>query len=164
MKMTSIRIREVEEKDNEVLAQIIRSAFEEFDAPKTGTVYSDPTTDELYELFSSQKQSILLVAEDENEVIGCCGIYPTEGLPKGYAELLKFYLKKSARNRGIGKQLFEASMAKSFQLGYKHLYIESQPSFAKAVNLYKSYGFNFLNHSLGKSGHDNCDIWMIKEL
>ena len=41
-------IRSLEEKDNLKLAGIIREVFIEHDAPREGTVYSDPTTDNLY--------------------------------------------------------------------------------------------------------------------
>ena len=67
-------IRPIEEKDNLPLAKMIRRVFDEHDAPQKGTVYSDPTTDDLYALFRIPK-SILWVAEIDNEVIGCCGVY-----------------------------------------------------------------------------------------
>jgi len=157
-------IREIKSTDNLALAKIIRSTFEEFDAPKTGTVYSDPTTDSLYELFQSKDGSICFIAEENNQVLGCCGIFATDGLPKGYAELVKFYLSPIARGKGIGKALFEKCIDKAKKLRYDFLYIESQPSFSKAVEMYKKYQFNFIDHSLGNSGHDNCDLWMVKKL
>ncbi len=162
--MTGVKIREVKQGDNLALAKIIRSAFIEFGAPLTGTVYEDPTTDALFELFQSKKDSVLFVAEAEGKVLGCCGIFPTNGLEKGYAELVKFYLAKEARNLGIGKALFEKSIQAARDLGYQFLYIESQPSFSKAVKMYEQYDFKYLGHSLGNSGHDNCDVWMLKSL
>ena len=38
----TITIRPIEEKDNKEIAALIRKVFEEFDAPKTESVYSDP--------------------------------------------------------------------------------------------------------------------------
>ncbi len=38
-------IRKILPEDNSSLAKMIREVFEEFDAPREGTVYSDPTTD-----------------------------------------------------------------------------------------------------------------------
>ncbi len=158
------KIRRIEPSDNPYLATIIRNAFIEFDAPKTGTVYSDPTTDKLYELFSAKKNSCCFAALENETIVGCCGIYPTEGLDDNYAELVKFYLAKEARDKGIGKALFEKSIEESKKLGYSHLYIESQAKFANAVKLYERYGFKSLDHSLGNSGHENCGIWMLKVL
>lgn len=85
---------------------MIRKVFEEFDASRLGTVYSDPTTDDFYNLFR-EPGSVLWVAEEKGEAVGCCGIYPTEGLDQGCAELLKFYLAASARGTGIGKTLLQ---------------------------------------------------------
>lgn len=157
-------IREVKKTDNKTLAKIIRAAFIEFNAPLTGTVYEDPTTDHLFELFNTKKQALLYVAEDDGKIVGCCGIFPTDGLEEGYAELVKFYLDKEARGKGIGKALFEKSIAAAREMGYRYLYIESQPSFGKAVKMYEHNNFYYLNHPLGNSGHDNCDVWMLKEL
>lgn len=158
-----ISIRPITPSDNPVLANIIRTAFIEFGAPKTGTVYEDPTTDSLYQLFQ-EKKSFCLVAEQNEKIVGCCGIFPTEGLPKKYAELVKFYLAAEARGKGIGKTLLEESLERAKKIGYSFVYIESQPSFSKAVKMYEQYGFTFLEQALGNSGHDNCDIWMLKKL
>ncbi len=89
----SMIIREVEQSDNKYLATLIKNVFEEYNASKEGTVYSDPATDYLFELFQKQK-SVLWVAEVEGKIVGCCGVYPTEGLPEQCAELAKFYLSK----------------------------------------------------------------------
>ena len=157
-------VRKVQRSDNSSLAEIIRDAFVEFDAPRTGTVYSEPTTDKLYQLFHNQKDAVLFVAENKTEVLGCCGIYPTKGLESDTAELVKFYLSKASRGKGIGKQLFEQSIEAAKQMGYKKLYIESQPKFNTALGLYEKYNFNYLDQPLGDSGHGNCDIWMLKNL
>ena len=50
-----MKIRQVKESDNPHLSKMIKKVFEEHDAPKNGTVYSDPTTDCLYETFQIEK-------------------------------------------------------------------------------------------------------------
>jgi putative acetyltransferase len=158
-----MKIRPVTPEDNPILARIIRRIFEEHDAPRQGTVYSDPTTDDLYGLFRAPG-SVLWVAGHEGEVAGCCGIYPTEGLPEGYAELVKFYLAPSARGLGIGKELMEKCIESAKELGYTHLYLESLPEYDKAVSIYEKQGFISLDKPLGNSGHSGCNIWMYKKL
>ncbi|MGC4022195.1 MAG: GNAT family N-acetyltransferase [Cyclobacteriaceae bacterium] len=158
-----LKIRKIEAGDNLALANMIKSVFEEHDAPRQGTVYSDPTTNNLFELFQKPK-SIHWVADLDGEILGCCGIYPTEGLPNGCAELVKFYLPKKARGKGIGKELMEMSIKSAKEFGYKQLYIESLPQFAKAVGIYEKLGFAKLNNPLGNSGHGSCNIWMLKDL
>jgi putative acetyltransferase len=158
-----MQIRKIRPSDNAALAKIIRTAFEEHGAPRTGTVYSDPTTDNLFGLFQKER-SVLWVAEENGKLLGCCGVYPTPGLPEQCAELVKFYLSSEARGKGIGKTLMEQSTASAKELGYQELYLESLPEFANAVRMYEKQGFVTLDHPLGESGHTSCNIWMLKRL
>ncbi|RNI26333.1 GNAT family N-acetyltransferase [Rufibacter latericius] len=158
----SISIRAIEEKDNLALAELIRKVFREFKIDKPGTVYTDPTTDALYQLFQTP-ESAYLVAEENGEILGGCGVYPTPGLPEGCAELVKFYLAAETRGKGIGYQLLEMNLKLAQELGYKQLYLESFPELGKAVSMYEKAGFKPLPHALGNSGHFACTIWMLKE-
>ena len=155
-----VSIRQVNKQDELLLASIIRNTFEEFKAPRVGTVYSDPTTDHLFELFN-QPDAVLWVAVVNNQVVGCCGIYPTKGLPEKVAELVKFYITASARGSGIGKMLMNKCIATAKEFGYEKLYLESMPQFSNAVNFYKRLGFSELAGPMGNSGHTSCSIWMI---
>lgn len=155
--------RLIEPTDNIEIARVIRGALEEFGVNQPGTVYTDPSTDHLYELFQ-QKKSIYWIAEDNAQIIGGCGIFPTEGLPEGYGELVKLYLHKSARGRGIGKELMLKSIQSAKEMGYNHLYLESLPELNQAVELYKNVGFQLLPNRMGDSGHFACDLWMVLEI
>ena len=114
--------RTLRKEDNEALAGMIRQVFEEHDAPQKGTVYSDPTTDDLFALFRTPG-SVLWVAELEGVPVGCCGIYPTEGLEKHCAELVKFYLAKQARGRGIGREMMGKCIQSAREMDYRKLYL-----------------------------------------
>lgn len=155
--------RKVSKEDNEALAGMIRQVFEEHEAPTSGTVYSDPTTDDLYTLFRTGG-SVLWVAEVDGIPAGCCGVYPTEGLERGCAELVKYYLSAQVRGQGIGRQLMEMCIRSARELGYHRLYLESMPHFSKAVRIYEKLGFRELAQPLGNSGHTTCSIWMLLEL
>lgn len=161
--MNNITIRKIQQSDNTSLAHIIKTVFEEYKAPQKGSVYSDPTTDHLFEMFQ-QERSVLWVAEMEKEILGCCGIYPTEGLPAHCAELVKFYISAKARGKGIGKALMQKSIGAAKQSGYSEIYLESFPVFSDAVSIYEKAGFELLDHPLGNSGHTACNIWMIKKI
>jgi putative acetyltransferase len=156
-------IRPIESRDNEALAKVIRTALAEFGANKPGTVYFDPTTDALFELFRTPG-SYYYVATIDEKVVGGCGIFPTENLPDGTCELVKLYVAKEARGTGLGKQLMEKSMNWAKENGYTHVYLESMPELSKAVSIYEKVGFKSLDHPLGNSGHCGCDIWMLKAL
>lgn len=160
----SVTLRPIQPGDNALLTKIIRASLEEFDVPKQGTVYSDPTTDALFELFINTPGSCYFVVEEDGVLLGGCGVYPTPGLPAGYAELVKLYLTSSSRGKGIGKMLMDKCFEAALNLGYTHLYLESFPQLAKAVSLYHKAGFVSIDHALGNSGHFACTIWMVKEL
>ena len=49
----NIIIRPIEERDNKLIGDIIKNVFREFKLDKPGTVYSDPTTNNLYRLFAT---------------------------------------------------------------------------------------------------------------
>ena len=158
-----VEIRPLLERDNVKLAQVMRRSLEEYGEAKPGTVYTDPTTDALFELFQKEN-SFYYVATFNDEVIGGCGIYPTKGLPEGYGELVKLYLSSEFRGKGLGKKLMEKCMDEAKGRGYLSLYLESIPALNDAVHLYEKVGFEKLDHRLGDSGHFSCDLWMVKEL
>jgi putative acetyltransferase len=149
--------------DNAPLAELIRKVFREFKIDMPGTVYDDPTTDNLFELFQTKK-SAYWVAEENGQLLGGCGIFPTPGLPEGCAELVKFYLSPHARGEGIGRLLMQVNNNTARSQGYDQLYLESFPQLEGAVSIYEKQGFEYLNAPLGNSGHHACTIWMVKEL
>ena len=161
--LSEITIRNIQASDNVAIASVIRNTLKEFGANKPGTVYFDPTTDHLFELFKTPG-SVYFVAEKNGAIVGGCGIYPTENLPEKTCELVKLYLDASARGKGLGKTLLLKSMDWAKNYGYHQVYLESMPELSKAVSIYEKVGFEKLNHSLGNSGHCGCDIWMLKKL
>ena len=161
---STITIRNIELKDNVAIAAVIRAALTEFGANKPGTVYYDPTTDHLFELFQTEGGSVYYIAEIDGTIVGGCGIFPTEGLPTGTCELVKLYLSNTARGTGLGKKLLLQSMQWSKENGYTQVYLESMPELSKAVAIYENVGFERLTQAMGNSGHCGCDIWMLKKL
>ena len=160
--MKKYHIRRVRPGDNKDLATIIRGVFEEHDAPREGTVYSDETTDYLYEYFQVPNAA-LFVGEVDGEVVGCGGVYPTKGLPEGCLEFVKFYIRSAARGIGLGKAILTASLKFATDEGFSQVYIESIPHYRKAIAMYEKVGFRSLTSPLGESGHPTCDIWMLWE-
>jgi putative acetyltransferase len=159
----SIIYRPIEQRDNKIIADLIRTVFREFKIDKPGTVYTDPTTDHLFELFTTPK-SKYWICEEDAVILGGCGIYPTEGLPEGCAELVKFYLSKESRGKGIGRTLMEKSIASAKAFGFTQLYLESFPELEKAVSMYEKIGFRIIDKPMGSSGHYACTLWAVKDL
>lgn len=159
-----ICIRPIEPKDNAAIAKIIRTALEEFGANKPGTVYFDASTDDLYSLFKNQAGSFYFVAEEDGSLLGGAGIFPTEGLPSGVCELVKMYLTKAARGKGLGQKMISHVMDWAKENGYQTIYLETMPELSKAVKVYEHFGFQYLDAPMGNSGHCGCDLWMSKSL
>lgn len=159
-----ICIRPIEPKDNAAIASIIRTALEEFGANKPGTVYFDASTDDLYSLFKNQAGSVYFVAEEGGSLLGGAGIFPTEGLPSGVCELVKMYLAKAARGKGLGQKMISHVMSWAKENGYQTVYLETMPELSKAVKVYEHFGFQYLQAPMGNSGHCGCDLWMSKSL
>jgi len=158
-----ITIRKIQPEDNKSLALIIRNALEEFGANKPGTVYFDPTTDNLYQLFQ-QERSVYYVAVKEGAVVGGGGIYPTDGLPDDTCELVKMYLKPEVRGMGLGRMLIEKSLRFASEAGFKQVYLETMPELGNALKAYQKLGFEYISAPIGNSGHFGCELWMLKKL
>src|SRR5688572_21975614 len=141
--MNEFLIRDIQPSDNPTLARIVKDTLAEFGANRPNTVYYDPTTDALYELFQ-QPGAVYHVAELDGEIVGGGGIYPTDGLPADTCELVKMYLLPHARGVGLGKILIEQCIADASRLGYKKIYLESMPELKQALKVYAKYGFEYL--------------------
>jgi putative acetyltransferase len=158
-----IIFRNIEKNDNREIAELIRTVFREFGIARPGTVYFDPTTDDLFSLFQMEG-SIYWIAEEDGKIMGGCGIYSTPGLPEGCCELVKLYLVSSQRGKGIGRELLEKSLESARQVGFRQIYLESLPELGKAIRLYEKAGFRIIDGPMGNSGHFGCNIWMLKDL
>lgn len=152
-------IRPIKLKDQEPLARLIRSVFEEYGAPLVNTVYDDPRTWHIFDSLEGVNAGYWVIDEG-GEVMGGCGFYPTEGLPDGYAELVKLYLSPKVRGKGYGSKLFSQVIDEARKAGYSYLYIESFPEFVDAVKMYSRHGFVPLPTRLGHSGHTATTIHM----
>lgn len=155
-------IRDIEPADNAPLASIVRGALAEFGANKPGTVFFDPTTDHLYELFRTPGSKYFVAVD--GELLGGAGIFPSAGLPPDTCELCKMYLRPDARGRGLGGALIRQCLDVARAAGYKKVYIESMPELSQALAVYERFGFKYLDGPLGDTGHFGCDRWMLLEL
>ena len=159
----SIKIRNIRKDDNAALAKIVKDTMAEFGVNRPNTVYYDPTTNTLFELFQNAR-AIYNVAEINNEIVGGAGVYPTDGLPQDTCELVKMYLIPKARGLGLGRILIEKCLQQAKDLGYKKIYLESMPELKQALNVYAKFGFEYLKGPMGNSGHTGCDLWMLRSL
>jgi len=161
--LDQIKIRIIEAKDNASLAQLIRKTLKEFGANHPGTVYFDDSTDHLFEVFEIPR-SVYYVAELNNEIVGGGGIFPTDGLPGDTCELVKMYLYPRVRGIGLGSILIQKCIDYVKEAGYKTIYLETMPELKQALKTYEKFGFEYIHHPMGNSGHFGCELWMLKRV
>ena len=161
--MKNVRIRDIQPADNSMLAKVVRDTLAEFGANHPDTVYYDPTTDTLFELFQKTGAKYF-VAELDGKVVGGGGIYPTNGLSGDTCELVKMYLLPHARGLGLGKTLIEKCLQAARENGFHKVYLETMPELKQALKVYQKFGFEYLPGPMGNSGHTGCSMWMLKEL
>jgi putative acetyltransferase len=158
-----ITIRTIEPTDNPTIATIIRDTLVEFGANHPGTVYYDPTTDNLFNLFQQEKSAYNILLLDD-KIVGGGGIYPTDGLPADTCELVKMYLLPEARGIGLGSQLIVKCLEQAKANGFSKVYLETMEELKPALKAYERLGFQYLTEPMGNSGHFGCSLWMLKEI
>ena len=156
-------IRDLQKEDNPALAKVVKNTLAEFGANHPNTVYYDPTTDTLFEVFQTPRSKYFL-AEINNKIVGGGGIYPTDGLPPDTCELVKMYLLPEARGFGLGRTLIEKCIEAAAENGFKKIYLETMPELKQALSVYEKFGFEYLNGPIGNSGHTGCSLWMLKKI
>ena len=52
--------------------------------------------------------------------------------------------------------------AKSF--GFTDCYLDTMPNMMYSQKLYQKWGFEYIEHPLGNTGHCSCPVWMVKSL
>ena len=159
----NFNIRRIQPSDNPIIASIIRATLKEFGANHPGTVYYDPTTDALFELFQKER-STYNIAELDGEIVGGGGIYPTDGLPADTCELVKMYLLPKARGIGLGKKMIEQCLQQAKENGFSKIYLETMNELKPALKVYERLGFVYLDGPMGNSGHFGCPLWMLRSL
>jgi putative acetyltransferase len=156
-------IREIELKDNLKIATVIRNVFEELDAPKVGTAYADPHLNTIFEVYQDDTEIYFVVEKDEI-ILGGCGIGKLIDAEIKICELQKMYLANEARGKGIAKELMQKCLTFAKQVGYDKCYIETLPFMKDAQKLYVKSGFTYIDGPMGATGHNACDVFMIKDL
>ncbi|MEN2400690.1 GNAT family N-acetyltransferase [Flavobacterium sp. MC2016-06] len=156
-------IRTIKKEDNQAVAKLIRSVFDEMEIPKVGTAYEDPYLDLMFEEYS-KPESAYFVVESEGKVVGCAGVAPLENEASEICELQKMYFLPETRGLGIGSKMMEKCLEQAKGFGFKKCYIETMPFMHAAQKLYKKSGFEYLDAPMGNTGHSSCPVWMLKVL
>ena len=158
-----LKIREIQQQDNQQVKKVIQDVLVEMGVPKVGTAYEDKALDDMTAEYMAERKAYFVI-EKNNQIIGCCGIGPLPGFEEKICELQKMYFLPEARGRGLGAQMMDTCLKYAKSQGYKKCYIETLPYMKDACKLYKKIGFEELEKPLGNTGHYNCTVWLIKDL
>jgi putative acetyltransferase len=161
--MSLITIREIEPKDNQALANVIRTVLTQQGNDVDGTVFTDEATDKMYDGYQTEK-SVYYIVEIDGEVMGGCGVAQLSGESENVCELQRLFLLKEARGKGIGQTLMTKCISFAKSKGYELMYLETFPNMIEALNLYKKNGFKLIDSPMGNTGHFYCTTRMTLNL
>lgn len=156
-------IREIQLKDNEQIAKVIRRVLIEFGVPKVGTAYEDKSLDCMFETYNIPKAQFFVI-EKNDTIIGGSGIMQLQNCTENICELQKMYFSLDARHKGLGAKMMQTCLDKAKEFGFDKCYLETLPYMKAARKLYAKVGFESLKKPLGDTGHYSCNMWMLKEL
>ena len=142
---------------------MIRAVFHELDAPKVGTAYADPILDTLFEVYQDKRTKYFIV-EKEGEIVGGCGIAPLENEGEHICELQKMYFAPQIRGTGYAELIIKRCLEFAKETGFEICYLETLSFMTAAQKLYKRIGFENIDAPMGNTGHNSCEVWMIKNL
>lgn len=156
------KIREIEKRDNKQVENVIRTCLIEFGGNHEGLAWSDPDLGRFSEVYNKKGYKYWVVVDENENVVGGCGIGKLEGTAD-VCELQKMYCLKDARGTGISHELMGLALAYAKKY-YKRCYIETLSNMIAANKFYKKYGFIKLDGPLVKTEHYACDVWYVREL
>ena len=156
-------LRPLTKADNSQVADVIRRVSAEYGlTADKGYGVADPTLDDMYSVYDQQGAAYWVV-EYQGEIVGGGGFAPLAGEPN-VCELQKMYFLPQTRGHGLAKRIVALSLQLAKQFGYQQCYLETTECLREAVGLYEKLGFEHLDAPLGQTGHDACEVVMLKTL
>ena len=110
------------------------------------------------------KRRVYFVVEEKGIVLGGAGIAALENYDGNICELQKMYFLDSARGKGLGKLMLSRCLEAATSFSFQSCYLETMSYMMAAQNLYKKFGFQYLDGPLGDTGHFSCPVQMLKKL
>jgi ribosomal protein S18 acetylase RimI-like enzyme len=82
---------------------------------------------------------LLLARTSNGTPVGCVGLRPVE--PHGCCEMKRLYVSPEGRGFGLGERLVAAVVREAERIGYREMRLDTLPSMAGAIALYRKSGF-----------------------
>lgn len=155
-------IREIKEKDNIDVENVIRTCLIEFGANHEGTAWSDPDLGRFSEIYNTNGNKYWVAENDVGKIIGGVGIGKLDRI-EDVCELQKMYCLPEARGTGVSHKLIDIALEYAKQY-YGRCYLETLENMVAAQKFYEKYGFERVNKPLVKTEHFACDVRYVKKL
>lgn len=101
------------------------------------TAFSVPWTREGFFTFLTRRDSMFLVAEEKQQILGYCGTL----MVLDEADVTNLAVKKSRRREGIGEFLMKSMLLLLEEQGIAMVHLEVRSSNGTAIRLYERQGF-----------------------
>lgn len=120
-----IKIREMQLDDLEQVMTIEEANF------------SVPWTETGFFTFLLREDTLFLVAEEGEKILGYCGVVTVQD----EGDITNVAVEKNSQNQGIGKKLLEEMFQRTQKAGVCRLFLEVRAGNAAALHLYEKMGF-----------------------
>ena len=155
-------VREIEEKDNKEIENVIRACLIEFGANHEGTAWSDKNLGRFSEIYNTIGNKYW-IAEDENgKIVGGVGIGKLSET-EDVCELQKMYCLPETRGTGVSHLLIDIALNYAKQY-YGRCYLETLENMTAAQRFYEKHGFERIYKPPVQTEHFACDVRYIKDL
>ena len=80
----------------------------------------------------------LLLAVSDSEAMGCIAL---RRLSDHVCEMKRLWVRPAFRGTGTGRRLIESLLDEAYRIGYSSMRLDTVPSMASAISLYRQVGF-----------------------
>ena len=144
-----IEIREVEERDARDLMNFLVAVGDETDNLSfsgSGLKLDEESEARFIKRFKSNKKNLMLIAELDGEIVGNASV-ERERVPRySHRAELSVVVKKKYWGNGIGSRLLELLIDFCRNSGVEILYLEARADNARALDLYRKFGFSLIGN------------------
>ncbi len=120
-----VRIRELEKRDVEAVSVIEAQSF------------SMPWSAADFEHLVSDEKSLYLVAEIDDQVVGCCGVTNVSG----EGNINNVVVQEAYRGQGLAYAMMQELLKRGREMGCTEFTLEVRVSNAPAIHVYQKLGF-----------------------
>jgi len=169
---TEIIIRPARESDAELIAELSRQTFYESFAPDNTKENMDKFMNDQFtkeKLIDEVKQPwhLFFLAYIENEPVGYVklrdGVVPIQLDVRSSLEIARIYSVKSMIGKGVGKKLMQTCHEVAGQKRKKTLWLGVWKQNQRAIDFYRSWGFEIFGEQEFILGDDVQTDWLMKK-